>query len=539
MLEFGNKRYLGLDISESAIKLVEIKKTHEGFRLSNARLVELNIDPVFTDSEKRNQIIKDTLNQLLAEEKLDSGVVALSISGQSVFIRPLKVPKVAKNKIEQIIHYEAQLQVPFPINEVIWNYEIFEILDSPEAEVALVAVKRDIVEEKLKLLHGTGIEIDFVEVDSFALFNALDFIDNIKNKIILDIGAKITDVIIAEERKIWTRSVLIGGNDLTKAIAENLKIGYKDAEELKRKEGIIVMSEKDKTFSPQASAISDAMSPILVELLTDISKSIGYYKTQYGEAKFFKEILVTGGCSKLRNIAQFISENIDMPVTSYNLFEKIKEDVDFNLSGEMLNRMDVSVGLALRTVTPLLTKTNLLPKEMLRVKEFEKKKWYFFGSLLIAIVIFMTLTGFASWSNRRKNVVLSNASGLIEHYTSLHKDMAGVQAEVDELNRRVEFTANVIRQRKRSLATYTELVKLLPQNLWLIRLEQDKDIIRLTGRAKGTFEGIRAFKEKLVESGYFKAVSVESADVTKQEKDLAEDIRTFTMKIEMYPLSQR
>ncbi|GAG37346.1 unnamed protein product, partial [marine sediment metagenome] len=126
MFGLGNKRYFGLDIGESAIKLVEIKKGRDGFRLGMARLVELNIDPMFDDSEKRKNIIEKSLKQLLAEEKIDSGIIALSISGQSVFIRPLKVPKIAKSKIEQIIQYEAQLQVPFPINEVIWNYQLFE-----------------------------------------------------------------------------------------------------------------------------------------------------------------------------------------------------------------------------------------------------------------------------------------------------------------------------------------------------------------------------------------------------------------------------
>ncbi len=132
MLGLKNKRYFGLDISESAIKLVEIYKTREGYRLKKCSLVELDIDPLFDDSEKRKTVIKEKLKQLFVREKINSGNVALSISGQSVFVRLLKIPKIAKNKIEQIIKYEAQLQVPFPVNEVIWNYELFEKSDSPE-----------------------------------------------------------------------------------------------------------------------------------------------------------------------------------------------------------------------------------------------------------------------------------------------------------------------------------------------------------------------------------------------------------------------
>ncbi len=119
MLNFKSKRYFGIDIGESAIKLVEVKKTRDGYHLSKGCLIELDIDPAFDDPEKRTSIIKDKLKKLLAEEQIDSGSVALSIPSQSVFIRFLKIPKIAKSKIEQIIQYEAQLQVPFPINEVI------------------------------------------------------------------------------------------------------------------------------------------------------------------------------------------------------------------------------------------------------------------------------------------------------------------------------------------------------------------------------------------------------------------------------------
>jgi type IV pilus assembly protein PilM len=536
MAKFGNKRYFGLDIGESAIKLVEVTKRRDGFRLGMAKLIELDIDPVFDDTDKRNDIIKERLRQVLVKEGIDSGTVAVSISGQSVFIRPLKVPKIAKNKIEQIIQYEAQLQVPFPISDVIWSYELFETYDNPEMEVALVAVKRDIVEKVLTLLKDTGLEVDFVDIDPFSLFNIMDFVNGVKNKIILDIGAKITDIIIvAEEHKIWTRSILLGGNDLTKAISASLKLSFKDAEELKKKEGIVVMTEQEKDASPHAGSISDAISPVLIELLSDISKSIGYYKSQFGETKLFKEILITGGCSKLKNIAYFIRTNIDMPTRTLNLFDKISEDLDFKLTEDLIGRMDVGVGLALRTVTSLTTKTNLLPKEILQAKEFEKRKWYIFGSLFVSISILMTLSGFINWYNGKKSVALAKASSLYERYTRIHQEMGERQGEVNILRARLDFIANIPKARKRPHETLIELTKLLPDNLWLTGLGQEGEVLTLKGRAKGTFESIGKFKDALMESDYFKTVSIESADVSK-DASVEEDIRAFTIKVEPYPL---
>jgi cell division ATPase FtsA len=316
-------------------------------------------------------------------------------------------------------------------------------------EVALVAGKRDSVEKVLTLLKDTGLEVDFVDIDPFSLFNIMDFVNGVKNKIILDIGAKITDIIIvAEEHKIWTRSILLGGNDLTKAISASLKLSFKDAEELKKKEGIVVMTEQEKDASPHAGSISDAISPVLIELLSDISKSIGYYKSQFGETKLFKEILITGGCSKLKNIAYFIRTNIDMPTRTLNLFDKISEDLDFKLTEDLIGRMDVGVGLALRTVTSLTTKTNLLPKEILQAKEFEKRKWYIFGSLFVSISILMTLSGFINWYNGKKSVALAKASSLYERYTRIHQEMGERQGEVNILRARLDFIANIPKARK-------------------------------------------------------------------------------------------
>ncbi|MBU4488442.1 MAG: type IV pilus assembly protein PilM [Candidatus Omnitrophica bacterium] len=532
MFNFRNKRYFGLDLGESAIKLIEVKKTRDGFRLARGRLVELNLDPLFDDAEKRNAVVREKLKELLAKEGITSGVVAISIPSQSVFTRFLRVPKIAKGKIEQIIQYEAQLQVPFPINEVIWSYGVFETYDSPETDVILVAVKKDIVEEKLNILRDMPLEVDFVEVSYFSIFNAIDFVGDIKDKLILDIGAKNTNIIIVEEHKIWTRSILIGGNDLTKAIASQLKISFKEAEAIKRKEGIIASDEQERSRSPHAAEISDAINPVLVEMIADISKSIGYYKSQFGETKVIKEVLLTGGSSRIKNIDRFIKENLDIPTKSFNIFEKIKSDVDFSLSESFLGRMDAAIGLALKTVTPLYTKTNLLPREILKAKGFEKKRWYIFGSLFVGILILASLTNFVIWRDKHKTANLIKASALIERYASFNKAIEALQGEVSGLKSRLEFIENVTERRKEGITVLVEITKLIPDNLWLTEITEEGSVVTVKGKTEGTFENINTFKDMLIKSGYFKEVTVESANVLK-DKEGIEDVRVFTIKIVM------
>ncbi|MBL7071184.1 MAG: type IV pilus assembly protein PilM [Candidatus Omnitrophica bacterium] len=535
MIGFSTKRYFGIDIGDSSIKLVEARKTREGFRISNARIVELGVDPTFDDRERKKSIIREKLKQLFAEEGISSGTVALSISGQSVFIRPLKVPKIAKNKIEQIIRYEAQLQVPFPMNEVIWSYELFEEYDSAEAEVALVAVKRDIIDERIKLVQGFGLDIEFIEVDPFSLFNALDFVSGIKNKIILDIGSSATDIIIVEENKIWTRSILIGGNDLTKAVAASFNISFKEAEELKKKEGITILHDNERDSSPKAVQISDAITPILVDLQTDISKSIGYYKSQSDKTKVLREVLIMGGCSKLKNISEFIGGNIDIPAKPFDLLEKIKADLDFEVTEDITRRLGVGIGLAFRTVTPLFTKTNLIPKEIQKAKEFENKKWFIVGSLSVAIMIFATLSSFVNWSNKAEETALFSAQFMIERYTDLHMEIAQRQGQIKDIKRRMGSIVEISEKRKKLIETFTELTAALPDDVWLTEIRHENNTLIIGGRVKESFENISVFKDALARSKYFGSIRVESANVVQEgrvhDKGVTEDIRAFIIRI--------
>ena len=174
---------------------------------------------------------------------------------------------------------------------------------------------------------------------------------------------------------------------------------------------------------------------------------------------------------------------------------------------------------------------NLLPKELLKAKEFEKKKWYVFGSLLLAILIFATLTGFVKWRNAKETTRFEKTSVVVTEYTSLFREISGLQNEISDLRERLSFVKGLSGKRRSSLIIFTELVRILPENIWLTEMEQDDEgILTIRGNAEGSFENISAFKDTLMESEYFKKVEIESANVF----DPVKDIRVFIIKIEPY-----
>ncbi|MDP2942876.1 MAG: pilus assembly protein PilM, partial [Candidatus Omnitrophota bacterium] len=134
------KRALGIDIGAGSVKLVELEKTSEGTQLLRAKFFDLT---QHADQEKRDALIKTSIEGLLRTEKIRGGKSVVSLSGQSVFIRFLKLPKIQKGKIDRIIKYEAQQQVPFPLEKITWDHQIFGAAAGPEEDVLFVAAKKD------------------------------------------------------------------------------------------------------------------------------------------------------------------------------------------------------------------------------------------------------------------------------------------------------------------------------------------------------------------------------------------------------------
>lgn len=251
-----NNTFIGIDIGSSSIKLIVLKRIKGVFSVEEAQVKEFEFD----ESTLKSKQTKDTITGYLREQlqavsgKTKVRKVCVSVWGQSAFIRFIKLPKVEKQKLVKMVRFEAQQQVPFPIDSVIWDYQIFPQSKGGEFEVLLVAVKNKVIDFLLSSLRQTGLEIEAIDVSSLACLNAVKLLYKGENFIIVDIGAKSTDVIVQDSHKIWTRSIALGGNDITKSIMVHYNIDFKAAQELKNKEAKAlatgvgkVIEEKEKS----------------------------------------------------------------------------------------------------------------------------------------------------------------------------------------------------------------------------------------------------------------------------------------------------
>src|SRR5260370_6519101 len=233
-------RIISLNLGSQTIGLAEFQaKAEGGLVLQNYRLREVLIDP--GGEESRHTEICATLREMMAELQIRREAVNYAVPAQSVFARFVKLPAVEEEKIERIIAFEAQQNVPFPIDEVVWDYQLIGGGGDEQVQVVLVAIKADLLDEINAAVEETGLRTKIVGVATMALYNAFryNYADLGGCSLLVDIGARTTNLVFIEPQKIFSRSVPVGGSSVTVAIAKEFNEAVAAAEIRKKRDGFV------------------------------------------------------------------------------------------------------------------------------------------------------------------------------------------------------------------------------------------------------------------------------------------------------------
>src|SRR6266700_3527825 len=224
-------RIIGLNLGSQTIGLAEFEaQPLGGLVLQNYRLREVLIDPA--GEEIRRTQISAALREMMAELQIRHAAVNYAVSAQSVFARFVKLPSVEEEKIGRIIAFEAQQNVPFPIDEVVWDYQLIGGGGEEQVQVVLVAIKSDLLGEINAAVEETGLRTAIVDVATMALYNAFRYncADLNGCSLLVDIGARTTNLLFIEPPKIFSRSIPVGGSSITVAIAKEFNEPFAAAE---------------------------------------------------------------------------------------------------------------------------------------------------------------------------------------------------------------------------------------------------------------------------------------------------------------------
>ncbi|MHA1180484.1 MAG: pilus assembly protein PilM, partial [Alphaproteobacteria bacterium] len=358
----------GIDIGDSALKAVKLKTVGKQIVLQDFQIIRY-ADVAGSPSARREEALPQALAALQAAG-LGREPCYVSIAPQSVFSRFISLPPVDKRRVPEIVLYEARQQIPFDLSEVIWADQPVrkEFIPGEEIEIGLFAVKRDVVASYLAELNAISGLLHGIQVAPLALYNFIRYdVPLDQPTVIMDMGAQSTDLLIVDGPRFWLRNLPIAGNTFTAMLEKRLKIPKAEAEKLKYAVG----------ESRHRRKLLEVLRPVMRDLVGEIQRSIGYYKSLSQDVKF-EEILVTGDGYKLFGLDRFLAEQLQYRVTPVNQLRNITVQGSPELSGEIGNALPslgVAMGLALQGLDHGSVTIDLLPDDFVIHRELHKKRF--------------------------------------------------------------------------------------------------------------------------------------------------------------------
>src|SRR5262245_13615816 len=380
----NSKSFLAVDFGAGSLKVAEFETNEAGgLRLKQYGIKSLGAEGA--QETTREATILKALQGILTEKGIKAKTVNVCAPGFHVFSKFVKLPPVDAGKVTQIIQYEAQQNVPFPLEEVVWDYQILGSTPGGELEVLLVAIKADIVEGLFRVTEASGLHLQLTDVSPAALCNAFryNYGDLEECTMLLDIGAKTSNLLFFEKGKVFSRSINLGANSITQDFANESKLKFDQAEQIKIDEGFVSLGGAyEEPENPHQAAISKIARQFMTRLHIQVNQTNQFYRGQQGGSAP-QRLFLSGGASVMAYTSQFFAEKLNVPVEYFNPVRSIDKDPSINLEElqPVVHRLGEVVGLGLRNLAHCPVELNLMPESTLRWQSFNQKKPYLIATV--------------------------------------------------------------------------------------------------------------------------------------------------------------
>lgn len=409
----------GLDIGQCALKALRLE-------VADGELVATAFDYIehpkilSQPDADPDELTRAALEQFLSRNDVRGDEIALAVPGQTGLARFVKLPPVEAKKIPDIVRFEAKQQIPFPLDEVVWDYQTISG-GTPtdgfvENEIGLFAMKRDLVARYLQALREVKLEVHYVQMTPLALCNFATFDLLGRNPgeyegeaeqgrkactVVVDMGADNTNLVVTDgARIIWQRPIPIGGNHFTRILTKELKLTFAKAEHLKR----------NATKAEDPKAIFQAMRPVFADFVGEIQRSLGFFTNTHRDADI-QRLVGLGNGFRLPGLGKFIAQSLNIEVERLGAFQRLTGDevVRAPVFRENLLSFGVAYGLALQGLGLARIHTNLLPQEIqLERMVRSKKPWAALAAACLVVGTAVT-TYFFSGDYQRANAAAQAA----------------------------------------------------------------------------------------------------------------------------------
>ena len=418
---------VALNIGSQRISMAVFEVSKNGGLILKAYDSESIVADPAMDASRISQS-RVAISDLAQRLKVDKARARYAISGQTVFTRFVKLPPLQEDNIEQLVTFEAQQHVPFPLNEVVWDYELIE--GGAEKEVVIVAIKGDVLDEINGAVNDGGLKTVEVDVAPMALYNAFrsTYGHPEETILIIDIGAKTSNLLYIEGKRFFTRSIAIGGAAITAAIAKEYNIPFLEAEHQKLSNGLVALGgghteQMDEAVASLAMVIRNALS----RLPAEIARTTNYYRSQHGGSAP-RRVLLAGGGANLPYTLEFFQEKLSLAVEYFNPVRNlaIGKGIDPSVVQREGHLMGELVGLGLRGIGKSEINIDLVPLVVEQSRAADLRKPYFIAAAVVLLV------GMGAWAGLQ-NVAASAAVDKARTMAEQRDSLAPLKRQVEAL----------------------------------------------------------------------------------------------------------
>lgn len=452
----------------------------------------LQIDRLVTadlvyDISNENALLPSIGNALkaLAKEHHFSGAATLIIPGNLVLTRTINIPHIEKSKRAQIIAFEAQQNLPYSLDEVVWDSQVVSD-DSVETEVLFIAAKSNIVNQLCGYMIAAGFQVEKISAATVLDYNTLQFAypEMDEDVLLVNVGARSTNLLFRSSKCFFVRNIQLGGNTLTQSIADSLGRSFARAEQIKHKFFNEVEHLDDDSRVQLLTSCGEAF---MRRMSQEITLSIVNYKRQ-GRGAAPKRILLNGRGSLLKGLSEQLAKTQKMDVDFFDPLQNVSLEGSIEIPMDvLLLQTSEIIGEACREIVSNPAGVNLLPEAIQNEMAFARKKPF-----ILAAAACLALAGLPPFfSYRQANAAYSDNVEMIQAglrpLIMKQNQIRSYREKAENVSQSIKHLEGLVNSRSNWIRFFVNLQKSLHQaeDVWIDKLNVVRD---LTTDGKSSYE---------------------------------------------------
>ncbi|MBN1493800.1 MAG: pilus assembly protein PilM [Candidatus Omnitrophica bacterium] len=533
----NNGRIYVIDIGNYSLKLLGLERRGKTCCVLSTRIVPLKLTAhdeagSRTKTEHLTAILKDLFSD---EPQLAHSPVSLVLSNNTIFTRFVTLPNIARSKLNQIIRFEVEQQIPFIIDEVTWAYTTIPLAHTSDLSVLIAAIRNNEIEILSTIFKDLGIAIKTFGICHISYYNLLCHCDlGAKNVLLIDLGDEVSSLVFMEKTRTWGRNLLTGGAKLTKQIMTKLNLDLKAAEKLKQQ--VSLAHGGDTAPSPllsessKVSTATEITKEFINDLINEILRSISFYMSTVKDVAIDK-IVLTGGTSAIKGLVPLFSERLALPVekADWRAAVSLAPHLQQKFAQEQ-HYFGAALGWGLTELNKKALKINLLPQAEKNKRLLKDFRQTFFSFLVLYVFIIIFFSFIFGMKNAIRQEQISQLNNKIKYYEQCAHYEKDIQDELQLYAKRYKIIQANMQKKTLILNAIKVIERTLPDTMWLNAIDFSKEgSVLIGGFSTDTLSDVSYLTAALEKEPLFEKVKIQEANILTAASTQGKAKKTFTI----------